>query len=54
MDRNNDVKILLKNWEQKFLKEHKRKPNKVESYEPHINMTGESAYVVSRQHVMLL
>ncbi|XP_013768250.1 ATP-dependent DNA helicase Q4 [Pundamilia nyererei] len=28
MDRYNDVKVLLKNWEQGFVKEHKRKPNK--------------------------
>ncbi|KAM6972986.1 ATP-dependent DNA helicase Q4 [Aplochiton taeniatus] len=28
MDRYNDVKILLKNWEQSFVKEHKRKPIK--------------------------
>uniref|UniRef100_A0AAX7SSP3 DNA 3'-5' helicase n=1 Tax=Astatotilapia calliptera TaxID=8154 RepID=A0AAX7SSP3_ASTCA len=32
MDRYNDVKVLLKNWEQGFVKEHKRKPNKVNLY----------------------
>uniref|UniRef100_A0AAZ3PCM8 DNA 3'-5' helicase n=1 Tax=Oncorhynchus tshawytscha TaxID=74940 RepID=A0AAZ3PCM8_ONCTS len=29
MDRYNDVKILLKTWEQSFVQEHQRKPNKV-------------------------
>ncbi|KAJ7991733.1 hypothetical protein DPEC_G00286940 [Dallia pectoralis] len=28
MDRYNDVKVLLKTWEQSFVKEHQRKPNK--------------------------
>lgn len=28
MDRYNQVKVLLKNWEQDFVKEHQRKPNK--------------------------
>ncbi|KAK7898937.1 hypothetical protein WMY93_019790 [Mugilogobius chulae] len=28
MDRYNEVKILLKNWEQDFVKQHRRKPNK--------------------------
>uniref|UniRef100_A0A4W5L0K9 CCHC-type domain-containing protein n=1 Tax=Hucho hucho TaxID=62062 RepID=A0A4W5L0K9_9TELE len=28
MDRYNDVKILLKTWEQSFVQEHQRKPNK--------------------------
>ncbi|XP_073338845.1 ATP-dependent DNA helicase Q4 isoform X2 [Pagrus major] len=28
MDRYNEVKLLLKNWEQGFVKEHQRKPNK--------------------------
>ncbi|KAJ0055103.1 hypothetical protein NL108_009036, partial [Boleophthalmus pectinirostris] len=28
MDRYNEVKVLLKNWEQDFVKQHQRKPNK--------------------------
>lgn len=32
MDRYNDVKILLKTWEQSFVQEHQRNPNKVASY----------------------
>lgn len=29
MDRYNEVKFLLKNWEQEFVKEHLNKPTKV-------------------------
>ncbi|KAM9340011.1 ATP-dependent DNA helicase Q4 [Symphorus nematophorus] len=28
MDRYNEVKVLLKNWEQEFVKQHQKKPNK--------------------------
>ena len=29
MDRYNDVKVLLKKWEQSFVQQQQRKPNKV-------------------------
>ncbi|TMS18200.1 ATP-dependent DNA helicase Q4 [Larimichthys crocea] len=44
MDRYNEVKLLLKNWEQEFVKQHQKKPNKEpDCWGAHLNRSAQNA-----------